>query len=133
MTTPVQGYIEIDYIEMDDETFESFNTALKQFMIHYKRVHRSDREYYHCILKDMTVIDTLLASLSDRHPTINGLWNQDGTVYDANAYPFDLALHLSHQPDVITYNADGEIESTTAPIEFSAIHQFGGWAICNPY
>lgn len=131
--TSVQGYLELDYQEMDDETFEQFNIALKQFMIQYYRVHKASREYYHCILRAASVIDSLVSSFSARNPIINGVWNIDGTVYDSALYTFDLDIHLSHQPDIITYNDDGEVESTTAPTEFNAMHQFGGWAICTPY
>lgn len=88
----VQGYIEIDYQVMDDATFELFNEFMRQYTVHYKRVHRGDREYYFCIIRDHsriedqitedgTVIPGLLTLLADRNPVINGLWQIDGTAY----------------------------------------------------
>lgn len=88
----VQGYIEIDYQAMDAETFEAFNAFMRQYMVHYRRVHKDAREYYSCIIRDHskiedqvlddgTIVPGLLTLLADRNPIINGLWQIDGTPF----------------------------------------------------
>lgn len=153
----VQGYIELDYRAMSDEEFEEFNAFLRQYMVHYKRVHKASREYYFCIMRDQAkiqdqeidgiIVPGLMTLMAPRNPIINGLWQKDGVpfgktktvTYDPNTeeetieitgepeYPFDLDRHLVHTPTDKTYDIDGNLLSETTVNDFRPLHGFAGW------
>lgn len=141
----VQGYIEIDYYFMSDGDYEIFNEMMSQYLIHFYLVDSGDRDYYFCIIRAVGNIDTLMSLLSYRNPMINGIWSITGLPYGQTSvityddevatttisgdaiYTFDLNLHLTHTPDEITYDDDGEIETTTVVTTFKHLHRFAGW------
>ena len=47
---------------------------------------------------DAENIPEMVALMVARRPVVNGCWDIDGNVYDAELYPFDLDLHLIHTP-----------------------------------
>jgi len=144
----VQGYIEIDYQAMTGDQLQEFNKTMRQFCIYYYRVHKGDRDYYFCILEDISVLPTLLEFMDERNPVINGLWDIEGTPYgqikqvDAETgevtitgdaeYSFDLDMHLIHTPDESSMDEDGNITKVTVT-EFKPLHSFSGWELCQEY
>lgn len=159
----VQGYIELDYQAMDDDEFAAFNDFLRSYMVHYKRVHKANREYYFCIMRDvnkledqeidMEIVPGLLTIMASRNPIINGLWQQDGLpfgqtkliTYDQETgeenieiigepeYSFDLNRHLAHTPTDKTYDEEGSLLSETIVSEYKPLHSFSGWKTCQAY
>ena len=72
---------------------------------------------------------------SHRTPIINGCWDIEGNVYDAELYSFDLDLHLEYTPpDYSIETVDGEFITTETEVtEFRAMHGFSGWVLPTEY
>jgi hypothetical protein len=69
-------------------------------------LHAGSRQIIDAVV-DPAVIPTAQALLAPYGPVIVGVWNEDGTPYDLDSYPFDLT------------------EYSTMGLEVE--HQFGGW------
>ena len=77
----------------------------------------------------------MVEGTAHRTPIINGCWIIDGSVYNAELYPFDLNLHLKYTPPDITVDeVNGEFIITESEVkEFRAIHGYSGWALPTEY
>ena len=143
----VQGYIEIDYQEMTEAQYAEFSQKMQEFFIDFYRIDEGDREYYFCILQDDSKISEVLEFLTERNPTLNGVWDIEATPYGKNrivseegvvsiegeaTYSFDLTLHLAHTPPDVIINEDG-ITTETKVTEFRALHGFAGWSAPTEY
>jgi len=91
----------------------------------------------------------ILTILNNRNIIINGAWDVNGVplgmtkVVENNGteeepdikikyigeplYPFDLALHIKHTPDIIYYDEEGDVISRTPAMQFKPLHKFSGW------
>ena len=128
-----QGYLEIKYKSMTDDELTTFKSNLKASGVDFYRVDTGDYEYYHCLIEDISVLESLLKQLSGRSPVLNGVWDKHGVpkgkVKDEETkkitrkadHSFDLSKHLSHSKKV---DDKGNKETMT---EFSPLHRYLGW------
>jgi hypothetical protein len=95
----------------------------------------------------------ILTIMKDRNVLINGIWDKQGVpygqtkvttyneeteetivTYDGEAeYPFNLAMHLKHTPDIVTYNEEGVETSRVKQTKFVPLHKFSGYGIVIEY
>ena len=132
----VQAYIELDSEVRTEEQEEAFQAFCNYYRLNQYLIGSKDgREYYHCILVDADNIQAVFDGTSHRTPIINGCWDIEGNVYNAELYPFDLDLHLEYTPpDYSVEIVDGEfIITETEVTEFRALHGFSGWALPTEY
>lgn len=134
-----QGYLEIKYKSMTDDELAEFKETLKAAGVDFYRIDTGNDEYYHCLIEDIGVLESLLKELSGRSPVLNGVWDKHGIpkgkLKDAKTkeitgnaeYTFNLDKHKKHSKK---YDAKGNEEEVT---EFIPLHQFLGWAKCQAY
>ena len=137
--TAIQGYLEIDFSDLSDDELEELRVSLKAKGIDFHRVDTGDSEYYHCLVQDPDVLDSVLTSLSSRSPVIQGAWDKNGIPYGKTKdeetgevkgkakYAFGLTKHFKHSKRV---KEDGTKEQLT---KFSPLHQYLGWDLTTEY
>lgn len=134
-----QGYLEIKFKSMTDEELSNFQANLKETGVDFYRVDTGDSEYYHCLIEDISLLESLLDSLSGRSPVLNGVWDKNGipkgkvkneetgeVTGDAD-YSFNLSKHLNHSKKI-----DDKGNKTTMT-EFTPLHQYYGWVSPTEY
>ena len=132
----VQAFIELDAQMRTEAQEEAFNQFCSSYLLNYHKIHTKDgREYYHCIIVDSENIPTMISIMAGRHPVVNGCWDINGNVYNAEQYPFDLDLHLLHTlPEQLVTVVNGEeVITETEVTEFKPLHGYAGWALPTEY
>ena len=132
----VQAYIELDAEERTEEQEEAFQAFCSHYLLsQYLIGSKEGREYYHCILVDVDNIPEMVSLMTSRTPVVNGCWDINGNVYDAEQYQFDLDLHLIHTPldqSVTVVNGE-EVITETEVTWFKPMHGYAGWALPTEY
>ena len=132
----VQAYIELDAEERTEEQEEAFQAFCSHYLLsRYLIGSKEGREYYHCLLVDADNIPEMVSLMSARHPVVNGCWDINGNVYDAELYPFDLGLHIIHTPpdqSVTVVNGE-EVITETEVTWFKPMHGYAGWSLPTEY
>lgn len=138
-----QGYLEIKYKSMTDEDLEAFRQSLKDVGIDFHRIDVGDVEYYHCLIQDMSLLNTILETMSSRAPVIQGVWDKNGvpkgilkktddlgnvSFIGTSEYPFNVQKHKEHSKKIDQGTGLVELES-----EFKPPHCFLGWKPCTQY
>ena len=132
----VQAYVELDAEERTEEQEEAFQSFCSHYLLsQYLIGSKEGREYYHCILVDAENIPEMVSLMSARRPVVNGCWDIDGNVYDAELYPFDLGLHIIHTPheQSVTIVNGEEVITETEVTWFKPMHGYAGWALPTEY
>ena len=132
----VQAYIELDAEERTEEQEEAFQAFCSHYLLSWYLIgSKEGREYYHCILVDAENIPEMVSLMSARRPVVNGCWDIDGNVYDAELYPFDLGLHIIHTPheQSVTIVNGEEVITETEVTWFKPMHGYAGWALPTEY
>lgn len=99
----IQGYIEINSVEMTEEQQELFNTRLRELTLSYRLIKSLTKDLYQVLLENPGNLDIILTELSNRNPVILGCWNKDGTE-------FGETLTRTYNEDTETF--DESIEGT---------------------
>lgn len=132
----VQAYIELDAEKRTEEQEEAFQAFCSHYLLsQYLIGSKEGREYYHCILVDSDNIPEMVSLIAARTPVVNGCWDINGNVYDAELYPFDLDLHLLHTPheQSVTIVNGEEVITETEVTWFKPMHGYLGWALPTDY
>lgn len=132
----VQAFIELDTQIRTEAQEEAFNQFCSSYLLDYYKINVKDaREYYHCIIVDSENIPTMISIMAGRHPVVNGCWDINGNVYNAEQYTFDLDLHLLHTlPEQLVTVVNGEeVITETEVIDFKPLHGYAGWALPTEY
>ena len=132
----VQAYIELDAEERTEEQEEAFQAFCSHYLLSHHLIGSEEgREYYHCLLVDAENIPEMVSLMSARRPVVNGCWDIDGNVYDAELYPFDLGLHIIHTPheQSVTIVNGEEVITETEVTWFKPMHGYAGWALPTEY
>ncbi len=131
----VQAYIELDAEERTEEQEEAFQAFCNHYILnHYLIGSKAGREYYHCILVDADNIPEMVPLMAARRPVVNGCWDINGNVYDAELYPFNLDLHLTHTENERCFDPElNELVITETANTFTPMHGYAGWAFPTEY
>lgn len=135
----IQGYLEIDFKDLSTGELTELSVYLKSRGIDFYRVDTGTSEYYHCLVQNPDILDSILLELASRSPVLQGAWDEYGVPYgkvkndktgaiEGEAkYKFGLSKHLEHSHKV---KDDGSIENLTT---FNPLHQFYGWEPTKEY
>ncbi len=140
----VQFYFAIDVVTQTEEQVEVFYQMCSETGFDFVPLNEvNGKRYYLCMVPEEGNIPSVVAFLADRNAVVNGCWDFNGIkVLNQDfqpLYPFDLALHISFTPDIITITWDGEegnsnYTMTSAPAtEFDPMIGWSGWGLCSPY
>ena len=139
----VQFYLATDVVAQTEEQVEAFYQMCSENGFEFYLLNEvNGKRYYHCIVPEEGNIQNVVAFLADRNTVVNGCWDENGIkVLNQDfqpLYAFDLALHISLTPDIITLDwyGEGEFDCTivsTPATEFDPMHGWAGWGLCSPY
>lgn len=87
---------------------------------------RAGRILYDAVVH-VSKIETIRAMLLSRNPDILGVWNYDGSLYDAQRYPFKAAEYLELMRDIVEYDVDGNVISAARPPVPAEQSSWAGW------
>ena len=138
-----QFYLAIDVVTQTEEQVEAFYQMCSETGFNFVQLNEvNGKRYYLCMVPEEGNIPSVVAFLEGRNAVVNGCWDENGIkVLNQDfqpLYPFDLALHISFTPDIVTLDWFGEGETdftvvTTPATEFDPIMGFAGWELCSPY
>ena len=125
-TGQMQQYYSVLFSMLDGAITQAQQDALANLNAQWVLInHRSGRFLIDIVgpKSQLTAIRNYLLS-AGRDPIVIGVWDCDGNVIQ----PGLLSDWLNVAQDVVTYNASGNIASTSRPASFRSTNEWAGWA-----